>query len=207
MNSDSLKLRLEPDNTFTLKDIADKCQIRKIRTAQHYLHDYLPPHHRQGTGKGCRYSEATLNCFQFLVKLKNETPLTLEQISSVMKLLDPKRIDQIVNAKEPLEIVLMVNEEMRRAGTPKTLTGPVPRDAILIRGNTARILSKALPGSGDNRQRRDEGNRHPQDDWNVVPSAGHDVEVRYKGDLSDYQLDELKIVTSLLTLIIEGQRP
>ena len=196
-------LKLEPDNTFTLQDIADKCQIRKIRTARHYLHEHLPRHHRQGKGKGSRYGDDTLNCFLFLIKLKRETPLTLEQISSVIEKLDQEQIDRVVSGEEPLEICLAVKDNKGRVRLPDGHLQKSKRDAILIQGNKARAIRMGSHESGSSRRQAKKRGPGKQDDWRIV-HAGDRVELHYKGNLSNNQLEELKVVSRILGSIIEG---
>jgi len=195
-------LKLEPDNTFTLQDIADKCQIRKIRTARHYLHEHLPRHHRQGKGKGSRYGDDTLNCFLFLMKLKQQTPLTLEQISSVIEKIDQEQIDRFVNGEESLEIRLTVNERKGRARLRTGTSAESGRTVILIKGNTAQVINLDGKEGRSFQKRARKHNPVQQNEWSTF-HAGDRVELNYKGDLRKEQLEELKVVSRILESIVE----
>lgn len=186
------------ETEFTLREIAEKAKIGEIRTARYYLNQYLPEHHRRGRGKYVKYSRDTLNCFLFLMKLKDETPLELQQISGVMRALSQTQIDRVVSGEEPLEISLAVRDAQGRTQIPEKYLSQGVSSALLVHGNEVEIV-KAKPSAVPLYSLRPEP-KQLEEDWNVFPIS-QQAEVRYKGQLTKKQKEELTIASRILKSI------
>ncbi|MFC1720051.1 MerR family transcriptional regulator [Pseudomonadota bacterium] len=186
---------------YSLKEIAAICGIDNIRTARYYLSQILPESHRGGRGKNVKYTRDTLHCFLLLTRLKDETPLRLDQISGVLKSLNQAQINRIVNGEEPLEIGLAVKDQGGRYRLPEDYVRKGHSSALLVDGDDVQVVRSEEPGI----YLTSEHPKPSEQEWNEFPVSSR-VQLRYKGALSDAQLEELEIVSRIINSIIDDDQ-
>lgn len=197
---------------YTLEEIKKTCGIDSIHTARKYLHEVLPPgYEKQGHGMGARYSENTLNSFRLVMKIKKsrdskedlKKALKLGQIRSVLEELGQEQINRMVQDDEPVDIHFVVEGENGLIELPKDLKSAFAEQrAILVTDQAAKTIDKVGEGETPYPIREEVVCTPEYHDWKTYP-VGESIEVRYKGELSDEQIEELKVVSRILKSIVE----
>ena len=184
---------------YSLEDIAELSGVGSIHSTRKYLQKVLPAtcYNRSTDGRGAKYDENTLNSFRVLKMLLDKRVLRWEQITAVMTALGQELINRIARGEEPLKIHLAVADG---DGVVNLSDGPVDttgeEKVMLLKGNEVETISV-----------NEEGTKHltrpPQPEpWKSWPITNR-LEVRYKGNLSSDQMDELRVTARILRAIVE----
>lgn len=195
-----LKIIQDMENQFpyTLQEIMEICEFESIHTTRAYLSKVLPQScvQRQGEKRGTRYNEATLNSFKVLKMLLEKKVLKTKQITAVMDSLGQQQINRIANGYEPLTVHVAIAGEVGGSGANTTLPSSPDQPVLLVEGNRVSRIDVS-------EKERQSAAHVDVEKWNVLPITKV-LQIRFKGELTPSQREELHVATRILKSIVEG---
>lgn len=190
---------VEESFPYELRDIAETKEVGlALNTARAYLTKVLPPScvQKKGDKKGTRYNENTLNSFIVLKMLLDKKVLKKDQITAVLEALGQKQINRIALGLEPLKVHVAIEGEIEETIQPdSSLGGSVKEQVLLVNGTDVTNV--------DVRNEQRLSRESSQDDeWDVLPISDS-IQLRYRGELTNEQQEELRIAARMLKAVIQ----
>ena len=178
---------------LTFEEILEKTGINE-NTARKYLPMVVPEGGQIGKKRWVKYNEDTLNTFHVLKMIIDKKALNRSQIVNVLKLLGREGVNRVVNENEPITLEIA---EVGKDGKLKVSSDYLHRygngKAILLDGDEVRRVEVDVKKPAE---------KPKQPKWKVH-AVSERLEVRYKGELSSEQMNELKVVSRILKSVVE----